>query len=76
MAGLQAQIDLFVEHYNRARPHRARGNLTPFEAVNATDPARPGSPTASRHLRVRTDRVDVDANVTLRYQSRLLHIDL
>jgi len=74
LRGLQGQIDGFVEQYSTARPHRARGTLTPLEAFNSRDRAGPGSPVASPHFRVRTDRVDADGNVTLRYRSRLLRI--
>ena len=74
LGGLEAQIDDFVEHYNTARPHRARGGLTPLEAYWARDRAGPGSPIATTHFRVRTDRVDADGNVTLRHKSKLLHI--
>ena len=72
--GLQTQIDAFVERCNGERPHRARGKLTPLEAFSARQHAAPGSPIASPYFRVRTDRVDADGNVTLRYRSRLLHI--
>ena len=74
LGGLQAQIDDFVEHYNTGRPHRARGRLTPLEAFRVRDRAGPGSPIATTHFRVRTDRVDADGNITLRYKSKLLHI--
>ena len=74
LAGLQAQIDRFVAYYNGARPHRALGRRTPAEAfgakVKAHPPARPGA----IHFRVRHDRIDKAGRLTLRYQSRLLHI--
>ena len=74
LRGLQAQIDAFVRDYNTERPHAARKDLTPLDAFGARRRAGPGSPIASAHFRVRTDRVDADGNVTLRYRSRLLHI--
>jgi transposase InsO family protein len=43
LAGLQAQIDLFDEHYNTHRPHQALGGQTPEQAWNAT-PAAPAPP--------------------------------
>ena len=73
---LQTQIDRFVEIYNHERPHRARGRITPAEAFTARDRARPGSPTAPTHFRVRTDRVDKSGKVTLRHNSKLLHIGI
>jgi transposase InsO family protein len=73
---LQTQVDRFVEIYNHDRPHRARGRTTPAEAFSARDRARPGSPTAPTHFRVRTDRVDKSGKVTLRHNSKLLHIGI
>jgi transposase InsO family protein len=74
LRSLQAQIDRFVDHYNTARPHRARSRLTPSEAFSARDRAHPGSPVSATHFRLRTDRVDNEGHVTLRHDSRLLHI--
>jgi len=72
--GLQAQVERFVAYYNESRPHRARERMTPQEAFFARERAHPGSPLFATHFRVRTDRVDNDGNVTLRYGSKLLHI--
>jgi transposase InsO family protein len=74
LAGLQAQLDRFVEYYNHSRPHRARDRATPYEAFMARDRAGPGTPVAPVHFRVRTDRVDDYGNVTLRHDGKLLHI--
>jgi transposase InsO family protein len=74
LRGLQAQIDRFVEHYNRERPHRARERMTPLDAYRARDKAHPGSPLGATHFRVRTDRVDDTGSVSLRYDSKMLHI--
>ena len=40
---LQAQIDTFVSYYNDVRPHRARGRMTPRNAFEARDKARPSA---------------------------------
>lgn len=71
---LQGQIDRFVEYYNANRPHRAKGRLTPLEAYHARDKAHPGVPLGTTHFRVRTDKVDQAGKVTLRYDSRFVHI--
>ncbi|MGH9044626.1 MAG: IS481 family transposase [Acidimicrobiales bacterium] len=71
---LQGQVDRFVAYYNEERPHRARHRMTPRQAFDARDKARPGSPVAATHFRVREDRIDAGGNVTLRYDSKLLKI--
>ena len=76
MAELQAQVDRFVSYYNEERPHRARGRKTPRSAFDAREKAAPGSPIQNTHFRVRTDTVDEYGNVTLRHDSKLLHIGL
>jgi Integrase core domain len=73
---LQVQLDRFVRYYNDERPHRARGRQTPRAAFDARDKARPGTPIATTHYRVRTDRVDNGGNVTLRHDSKLFHIGI
>lgn len=73
---LQRQIDRFVELYNLDRPHRAIDRRTPFEAYCARDRARPGTPLGTTHFRVRTDKVDKTGKVTLRFDSKLLHIGI
>ena len=71
---LQAQLDTFVDYYNHHRPHRAKNRRTPKNAFDALDKARPGTPVAATHFRVRTDRIDHAGKVTLRYDSRLYKI--
>jgi transposase InsO family protein len=73
---LQRQIDRFVEYYNTNRPHRAKGRITPLEAYEARDKAYPGVPIGTTHFRVRTDKVDGTGKVTLRYDSRFVHIGI
>jgi transposase InsO family protein len=43
LAGLQAQLDWFVEFYNHRRPHRALRGATPAEAWAARSPAGPAA---------------------------------
>ena len=74
LVALQAQVDAFVTAYNTQRPHRAKGRHTPLEAWEARDRAIPGTPSATTHFRVRTDKVDTHGGVTLRYDSKLLRI--
>lgn len=76
LAQLQAHIDAFVAYYNAARPHRALGRHTPQEAYDAKVKAHPPTPASNTHFRVRHDKVDKGGTVTLRYESRLLHIGL
>ncbi|MDZ4654481.1 MAG: integrase core domain-containing protein [Coriobacteriia bacterium] len=73
---LQAQIDAFVSYYNDVRPHRARGRMTPKEAFEARDKARPAGPEIDlpKGTRVRRDRIDGGGAVTLRHKGRLHHI--
>ena len=76
LARLQAQIDRFIIYYNEQCPHRALQRNTPAEAYAARVKAEPqgnGHPPA-RHYRVRHDRVDAGATISLRYRSRLRHI--
>lgn len=74
LRALQRQIDRFVEYYNFGRPHKSKGRATPFEAYGARDKARPGTPLGTTRFRVRTDKVDATGKVTLRYDSRFVHI--
>jgi transposase InsO family protein len=76
---LQSQVDRFIDYYNYVRPHRAKGRITPKAAFDGRDKAKPSGPKIeglSREVRVRHDKVDKDARVTLRYRSRLLHIGM
>ena len=78
IAGLQTQLDRFRAHYNTVRPHRALARRTPAQAFAARTKAKPRKPgiiVPAEH-RVRRDRVDSGGKVTLRYQSRLLHLGI
>lgn len=74
LAELQAQIDGFTAYYNTVRPHRAIGRRTPAEAFAARPKAGPIGEHIPAHHRVRRDRIDSSGGVTLRHDSRLLHI--
>ena len=73
---LQEQIERFVAYYNDIRPHRAKDRMTPRQAFDARDKARPSRPkiTVGGAMRVRHDRVDNDGKVTIRHRSKLHHI--
>jgi len=73
---LAAQLDRFRLQYNVHRPHRAIGRRTPQAVFDAKVKAGPGSATGPVHFRVRYDTVDAAGKVSLRYDSRLLHIGL
>jgi transposase InsO family protein len=73
---LQVQVDRFVRYYNEERPHRARSRTTPKSAFDTRAKAKPGSPVPNTHFRVRTDKVDSTGKVTLRHDSKLLHIGI
>jgi transposase InsO family protein len=72
---LQLQIERFVTYYNEQRPHRALGRATPREVYEAKVKARPQA-RVETHFRIRHDKVDRNGKLTLRYQSKLLHIGL
>jgi transposase InsO family protein len=74
LAQLQTQLDRFVAYYNQARPHRGIGRRTPGEVFAAKVKAHPAQHVPHTHFRVRHDRVDKTGCVTLRHQSRLIHI--
>ncbi|HLI31869.1 MAG TPA: IS481 family transposase [Solirubrobacteraceae bacterium] len=73
---LQGQLDAFLRYYNRIRPHRGVLGQTPLQAYSARVKARPAPTLGAPHFRVRSDRVDANGKVTLRYGSRLHHIGL
>ncbi len=75
LALLQAQLDHFAGRYNDARPHRALGRRTPRAVYEAKVKAAPTGRTAAQ-FRVRYDRVDRSGKVSLRYDSKLLHIGM
>jgi transposase InsO family protein len=75
LALLQAQLDAFAARYNDARPHRALGRRTPRSVYETKVKAAPQGRSAMQ-FRVRYDRVDRYGKVSLRYESRLLHLGM
>ena len=59
--------------YNEERPHRALGRRTPREVYDAKVKATPQAKVET-HFRIRHDKVDRHGKLSLRYDSRLLHI--
>ena len=70
---LQVQLDHFAERHSDARPHRALGRRTPRSVYETRVKAAPSGRPALQ-FRVRYDRVDGKGQVTLRYDSKLLHL--
>jgi transposase InsO family protein len=74
IAGLQTQLNTFVEAYNHDRPHRSLPHqATPATAYTARPKADPANRTDT-HNRVRRDRIDQAGVITLRVAGRLHHI--
>ncbi len=71
---LQAQLDTFRAYYNEVRPHRAIGRRPPAEAYAARPKDHPRGPVIETTYRVRKDRIDTGGAVSLRHDSKLLHI--
>lgn len=70
---LQAQLDQFRDHYNTARPHRARGT-TPAAAYAATPKAAPAGHSDHTHYRVRHDHVGTNGKISFRRAGRMHHL--
>lgn len=70
---LNEQLQVFRHWYNHERPHRARGGKTPAQAYEALPKATPSTQTAIEH-RTRTDRIDKNGKLSLRYAGRLRHL--
>lgn len=75
IALLQAQLDHFASRYNDARPHRALARRTPRAVYETKVKATPAGRAAAQ-FRVRYDRVDRYGKVSLRYESKLLHLGI
>lgn len=73
---LQTQLDQFREHYNTARPHRARGT-TPAAAYTASPKAAPaGTRRDAPHYRVRHDHVGSNGKISFRRAARMHHLGI
>lgn len=75
ISDLQTLLTEFQTWYNTQRPHRATGRRTPEQAYTALPKATPTGPTRSE-WRSRTDKVDRDGKVTLRYAGKLRHLGI
>lgn len=74
---LQTQLDTFRDHYNTARPHRAREGNTPATAYAATPKALPaGARTDAVHYRIRYDHVGTNGKISFRRASRMHHLGI
>ncbi len=76
LVALQAQLERFRGEYNERRPHRALARRTPAEVYETKLKAAPAAERAATHFRIRHDRVDRNGKLTLRYESKLLHIGM
>ncbi len=75
LPALQAQLDEFRHWYNHDRPHRATGRRTPATAYAALPKAVPES-TPEQGYRTRTDRIDANGKVSIRYAGQLRHLGI
>ena len=73
MADLQAQLDVFREHYNEHRPNRAVQRQTPGHAYRARPKAGPAA-APSGYYRLRYDHVDANGKVSIRRAGRMHHL--
>jgi transposase InsO family protein len=74
-AELQHQLNVFREHYNEHRPHRALDRATPghaYRAIPKAAPATNGRPHG--HYRIRYDRLDSKGHMSLRRAGRMHHL--
>jgi len=71
---LQRQLDVFREHYNQHRPHRALGRATPGQAYRATPKALPAAQQHPGFYRLRYDRLDPKGRMTLRRAGKMHHL--
>jgi transposase InsO family protein len=76
IAALQRQLDLFREHYNEKRPHRALHRNTPGNAYRATPKALPADARAPGHYRLRYDRLDSRGHISIRRAGRMHHLGI
>ncbi len=74
---LQAQLDTFREHYNTARPHRARDGQTPATAYTTSPKTAPaGSRPDAAHYRIRYDHVGSNGKISFRRAARMHHLGI
>ncbi|MEJ1088036.1 IS481 family transposase [Microbacterium sp. Mu-80] len=73
---LQTLLTEFQTWYNTARPYRSLGRRTPEQAYTAHPKATPTSTADTTEWRSRTDTVDKNGKVTLRYAGKLRHLGI
>jgi len=73
VADLQAQLDVFREHYNEHRPNRAVQRQTPGHAYRGRPKAGPAA-APSGYYRLRYDHVDANGKVSIRRAGRMHHL--
>ena len=73
VADLQAQLDVFREHYNEHRPNRAVQRQTPGHAYRARPKAGPAA-APSGYYRLRYDHVNATGKVSIRRAGRMHHL--
>ena len=73
---LAALLTEFRAWYNTARPHRALDRRTPEQAYTALPKATPDTGADTTEWRSRSDIVDKDGRVTLRYGGELRHLGI
>lgn len=72
---LQDLLTYFQAWYNTGRPHRSLGRRTPEQAYTALPKAHPTGPRQTE-WRTRTDKVDINGKVSLRYAGKLRHLGI
>lgn len=75
VAQLNEQLEEFKHIYNTQRPHKAAGRKPPYLRYTATPKAVP-KPLPKDERRIRTDTVDSDGKLTLRYGGQLRHLGM
>ena len=75
VAELNQQLTEFQRVYNMERPHKAAGRKPPYVRYTATAKAIP-KPLPKDERRIRTDTVDKDGKLTLRYGGQLRHLGM
>lgn len=66
----------FTTWYNTRRPHRSLGRRTPEQAYTDLPKATPTSTSDTTEWRSRTDKVDKNGKVTIRYAGHLRHLGI
>lgn len=75
VAELNTQLAEFQHAYNIERPHKAAGRKPPYARYTVTPKAVP-KPLPKDERRIRTDTVDKNGKLTLRYGGQLRHLGM